>query len=69
MLKEKAYRITTVTFTIFCYAGLDPVSSNSLKALDSGSAENAVKNDETNCLGLFIDRRFFIALRSTRMDP
>ena len=62
-------QLTAIVLTIFCHAGLDPVSSNSLKALDSGSAENAVKNDETNCLGLFIDRRFFIALRSTRMDP
>jgi hypothetical protein len=37
--------INAVTLTIF-YTGLDSVCSNSLKALDSGSAENTVWNDE-----------------------
>jgi hypothetical protein len=38
--------ISAVALTIFCHTGLDSVSRNSLKALDSGSAENAVWNNE-----------------------
>jgi hypothetical protein len=37
-----------VPLIIFCHAELDPVSSNLLKTLDIGSAENAVRNDQAN---------------------